>query len=222
MKKVLSIVIALCLCQSLTAKTKLGYFFYTGRYTETDLLPILFRQRVHYKKSDIFSVGVTYPLSTSIRMIDFEAEGNLVKHSGIMSHLEANASLNARISQLFSLPISIAFGEGLSLASQNPRLENKRKGTYYSGFYLDWLSSLAFYQKLGVLPAGIEVQTNSIESSPILNFVMVELEYSMPQFPYRPAIFMRVHHRSGVFGLMCKPDPACGSNFISYGVRMWY
>ena len=133
----------------LPALPKLGYFFYAGRYTETDLLPILFRQKTDYRKSDIATFGVTYPFASRIRMIGFEGEANLVKHFGLMSHIEANASLNARVSNLFALPLSFAFGEGISLASQNPSLENKGKGVYYAGNYFDQATSLVVFGNLG-------------------------------------------------------------------------
>ncbi|MEM7184221.1 MAG: hypothetical protein AAF518_25200 [Spirochaetota bacterium] len=206
----------------LQALPKLGYFFYTGRYTETDLLPILFQQKTDYRKSDIATLGVTYPITSRIRMIRFEGEGNVVKHFGLMSHIEANVSLNARISNLFWLPLSLAFGEGMSLASQNPSLENKGKGVYYAGNYFDPATSLVVFGNLGYLPIGSSLQIDSIKSSALLNFVMVELEYSFPQWEYQPGVFMRIHHRSGVFGLYCQPDPACGSNFVSYGLRIWF
>ena len=97
--------------------------------------------------------------------------------------------------------MSFAFGEGVSLTSQNPTMENKRKG-----FYLD---------------TGL-FQFQAIESRNFLNYVMVELDYRVWDTSYNPRIFVRIHHRSGVFGLLCPPDPACGSNFISYGVKFSY
>ncbi|MDX1957178.1 MAG: hypothetical protein SFU98_01325 [Leptospiraceae bacterium] len=178
-------------------KPKFTIFLYGGQYTETDLLPILFRQKTDYKDSFIATAGLSYPTGYRIRFINFETEGNLTKHSGIMNHWELNGLYVARINNLFSLPINFGFGEGLSLASEIPRLENKSKGIDRNGFY----------------------QRDSIESRNVLNYVMVELEYKI-NTTYDPRVFIRVHHRSGVFGLLCPPDPACGSNFITYGVKL--
>ena len=107
---------------------KYNLLFYGGKYTETDLLPILFSQKTDYRNSFIGVVGINYPLSYKIRFLDFEAEALFVKHFGIMNHWESDILTLARIS----------------------------------------------------------------------------------------------NHRSGVFGLFCPPDPACGSNFISYGIKFSY
>lgn len=180
---------------------KLNLMVYGGKYSETDLLPILFSQKTLYKESFIGVIGVNYPLGYKLRFIDFEAEGLFVKHFGIMKHWEADTLMIARISNLFTLPMSIALGEGISIASQNPVLENKQKG-----FYLDTML----------------YQFNAIESRNFLNYVMVEADYRLWEAEYNPRIFIRIHHRSGVFGLFCPPDPACGSNFVTYGIKFAY
>lgn len=171
--------------------------FYGGKYTETDLLPILFRQNSRYKDSSIYVLALSKELDYKFRFFNFEVEGNVAKHSGIMNHWELNALYIARLNQLFSLPMSFAIGEGFSLASENPKLENKRKGFDLENF---------------------TIQTKNIQSRNILNFVMVEFEFGKKESDW-PRIFLRVHHRSGVFGFYCPPDPACGSNFITYGIR---
>lgn len=180
---------------------KYNLLFYGGKYTETDLLPILFSQKTDYRDSFIGVVGINYPLSYKIRFLDFEVEALFVKHFGIMNHWESDILTLARISNLFYLPISFAFGEGISISSQNPALENKRKGFYFdTGLF----------------------QFKGIESRNLLNYVMVELDYRVWDTSYNPRVFLRIHHRSGVFGLFCPPDPACGSNFISYGIKFSY
>lgn len=182
-------------------KKKLNLLVYGGRYTSTDLLPILFRQKTDYKESSIGVFGVNYPLNYKIRFIDIESEALVGKHFGLMNHWEADGLMIARLSNLFGLPMSFAFGEGLSIASQNPVLENQMKG---------------FNFKNGML------EKQGIESRNILNYLMVELDYRVWDEPSNPRIFMRIHHRSGVFGFYCPPDPACGSNFVSYGLKMSY
>ncbi|MBP7284013.1 MAG: hypothetical protein KBA66_20680 [Leptospiraceae bacterium] len=187
--------------ESVKRDNKVNFLFYGGKYTETDLLPILFSQKTDYRDSYIGVLGLNYPLLYKIRFLDFEAEALFGKHFGIMNHWESDILMLARISNLFYLPMSFAFGEGVSLTSQNPTMENKRKG-----FYLD---------------TGL-FQFQAIESRNFLNYVMVELDYRVWDTSYNPRIFVRIHHRSGVFGLLCPPDPACGSNFISYGVKFSY
>ncbi|HMV80629.1 MAG TPA: hypothetical protein PK453_23445 [Leptospiraceae bacterium] len=177
-----------------------NYFAYGGQFTATDLMPILFRQSTDYKDSYIAVLGANRETDFRIRFFQFETELNAVKHFGEMNHFEGNGLYSARVKNLFYLPMSFAFGEGLSIASENPRLENKSKGIYFEN-----------YQFL--------IQSKGIESRNILNFIMVELDYGLSKSFYDSKIFMRIHHRSGVFGLLCPPDPACGSNFVSYGIK---
>ncbi len=177
-----------------------NYFAYGGQFTATDLMPILFRQKTDYKDSYIAVFGANRETDFRIRFLQFETELNIVKHFGEMNHLEGNGLYSARVKNLFYLPMSFAFGEGLSIASENPRLENKSKGIYFEN-----------WQFL--------IQSKGIESRNVLNYIMVELDYGISKSFYDSKIFMRIHHRSGVFGLLCPPDPACGSNFVSYGIK---
>ncbi|TGN17080.1 hypothetical protein [Leptospira idonii] len=168
---------------------------YGGTYTQTDLLPIVLRQKTEYKNSYIGVIGFSRPLDYRIRFIEFEAEGNVVKHFGSMNHWETNLFYIAKISNLGGTPFAISIGEGLSLASENPKLENTEKEIRWNGY-----------------------QSKAMESRNLLNFLMVEMSYRLPM-ERKTDIFLRVHHRSGIFGLYCPPDPNCGSNFISYGFR---
>nr|WP_232227809.1 hypothetical protein [Leptospira wolbachii] len=168
---------------------------YGGIFTTTDLIPIVFRQKTDYKESYIGSLGISRPLDYRIRWFDFLWEGNVTKHFGEMNHWELNGFYIVKIDRMYGSPISLSLGEGLSLASENPKLENKAKG-----YYLDGL------------------QKDAIESRALLNYMMVEISSYLP-FERKTELFLRVHHRSGIFGLYCPPDPNCGSNFVSYGFR---
>ncbi|PJZ84401.1 hypothetical protein [Leptospira harrisiae] len=168
---------------------------YGGIFTTTDLIPIVFRQKTDYKESYIGSLGISRPLDYRIRWFDFLWEGNVTKHFGEMNHWEVNGFYIVKIDRMYGSPFSLSLGEGLSLASENPKLENKAKG-----YYLDGL------------------QKDAIESRTLLNYMMVEFSSYLP-FERKTELFLRVHHRSGVFGLYCPPDPNCGSNFVSYGFR---
>lgn len=168
---------------------------YGGIFTTTDLIPIVFRQKTDYKESYIGSLGISRPFDYRIRWFDFLWEGNVTKHFGEMNHWEVNGFYIVKIDRMYGSPFSLSLGEGLSLASENPKLENKAKG-----YYLDGL------------------QKDAIESRALLNYMMVEFSSYLP-FERKTEIFLRVHHRSGIFGLYCPPDPNCGSNFVSYGFR---
>lgn len=200
-------------------RSEIDFFIYGGKYSETDLLPIVFKQETEYKDSYIGVIGGSIPFDTNLRFAEFEAEVNLVKHFGIMNHFELNGLYIARISNLFYLPISFAFGEGLSIASQNPLLENKDKGIYIYGRRFDYATGLLILNNLGFYPLGTQIQTDRIYSRNVLNYVMMELDFGLNNVQYDPRIFIRIHHRSGVFGLYCSSDPACGSNFVTYGVK---
>lgn len=210
--------------RSLIAKpdaSKADIVVYHGKYTETDLMQILFSRRTEYKDSYISVIGYSQSLGVNIRWVQFEAEGQLGVHSGIMKHIEANAFLTARTPNLFGIPFTLAIGEGLSLASKNPDLENTKKGFRFPTNTLSFSEAYIVNQLNPDFPIFLaDIQLNSMEGRPLLNYMMVEAQYRFESFLYKPAIFLRVHHRSGVFGFYCPPNPACGSNFITYGVKM--
>jgi hypothetical protein len=193
--------------ESSASKNKKDFFFksssswdvslYYGLFTETDLLPIVLRQDTNYKQSYIYSASLSRPIDYKLRFLDLGFEANLTKHDGLMHHWETNIFYTAKLSEIFNSPISISIGEGMSFASENPKLENKDIG-------------INFYN--------LTIQKDPIQSSSLLNYAMVEIEFGKMSWEY-PRIFLRIHHRSGVFGLYCPPDPACGSNFVSYGMR---
>ena len=174
--------------------------FTGGQFTNTNFGQILFQAHTDYKDSYVAVGGFNYLLAGRLRNLTFETEGQLVQHFGIMKHLEINGVLLARLEEPGGLPFSIAFGEGLSWAGKRPRLEESRFNPFKRTFD---------YQ----------------ETRPLLNYLVVELETRLPEFLYsssfrhlEPRVFLRVHHRSGVFGTYC--PPICGSNFIAYGIKL--
>ena len=82
---------------------------------------------------------------------------------------------------------------GFSLASVNPPLENQ------DNLYSFW-------------------EEKEERSRPFLNYIGVDLELELPEAFLISSLFIRIHHRSGVFGTFC--PGICGSNFITYGVRV--
>jgi len=165
---------------------------YTGKYTETTLVSILASQKTKYRDSYIFSGGLNYLMGTDIRPWTFETEGMLVAHFGIMKHLEVSGMLLARARLSRRLPLTFAFGEGLSLAARRPDLESPD-------------------------PNFAELRFRKQKTNRLLNYLMVELSWSLAGGPRHPRVFMRVHHRSGIYGTYC--PPVCGSNFIAYGMK---
>ncbi|MDH5655941.1 MAG: hypothetical protein OEZ34_08535 [Spirochaetia bacterium] len=166
--------------------------FYRGTFTDTDLLHIIFKQELDYRDSDIYVLGINRELRGKLGSFSFEKEGHFGIHRGVMKHVELNALLIARY-RLPGIPFSFGLGEGLSLASRNPDLENKRR------------NFLNLYEE-------------NEYSNKMLNYLMFEIELKPPGRFSAAKPFFRIHHRSGIYGIYC--PPTCGSNFISYGVKV--
>lgn len=166
---------------------------YHGKYSRTNLGDILLAGQTAYEPSYISVLTFGRPLSYRLWRTDLEGEGQVVRHSGIQKHLEFNGVVLARITEPFrGTPFSVGIGEGLSLATRNPELENTRRSIFAPNL-------------------------RSETSRNVLNYLVFELEMALPLDAYRPRAFVRVHHRSGIFGTLC--PSICGSNFVAYGVR---
>lgn len=50
-----------------------------------------------------------------------------------------------------------------------------------------------------------------------LQALLAEVVFGLPSISWHPRFMIRIHHRSGTFGLLC-PD-TCGSNFVTYGFK---
>lgn len=168
---------------------------YGGIYTATDFSAIISRFHTDYKPTYLTAVALNRELPANLRSLRFETEGQVVQHQGWMNHQEFNGVLVARWNSFIPyLPISVAFGEGLSYASEVPSVENVP---------VDWGKQQFFERK----------------SNKWLNYFYLELDYALPLFrDYHPRVLFRIHHRSGVFGTYC--EYICGSNFITYGVKL--
>ncbi|MDH5657584.1 MAG: hypothetical protein OEZ34_16840 [Spirochaetia bacterium] len=167
---------------------------YGGLYSHTTFLDITIRQNTDYDRSSILVGSYSRSLKTNLRDVYFFSEGQIGKHYGIQDHWELNGALFAR----WKLPIrwmdlSLGLGEGFSLASENPPLEN---------------------QKWDLLKLRMKRET----SMPLLNYIAADLEAGLPDSFIASSVFIRIHHRSGIFGTYC--PGVCGSNFVTYGVRV--
>ena len=198
MKRILLLFLIFFTCINFSLnKKKFNFLFYAGLFINSDLVPISLNGDISYKKSYLGMFGLNYTLEPKISFLNFEIEGIIGKHTGLMNHYEIDGVFLARTNTLLKLPLRFAFGEGLSWASQNPIMENRRKG-------LD-RGSFAIYD---------------IESRQLLNFLVFELDVKLFNNETEPRLFLRLHHRSGIWGTYCPPDPPCGSNFLAYGIRL--
>lgn len=117
------------------------------------------------------------------------------QNSGFSSHGEFNLLLILRWHKFpwdKYLDTSFAFGEGFSYATKVPAYEKDPHGVLH----------------------GPEHKMH--DAAHFLNYLMLELDFTRPEIaPWR--VFLRIHHRSGVFGLFNNVDG--GSNFICGGAR---
>ena len=174
-------------------KSDANLVLYGGKFTDTTLLNIVFKQKTDYMDSWLAVAAINYPLEGRLQQFSFETEAQVVQHFGIMKHTEWNALLIARWPGIvLSLPFSVALGEGLSVAARKPRLEEWEK---------DYLAGRKKSQK----------------SSLVLNYIMLEMDFPLWTDDSAVRGFIRIHHRSGVFGTYC--PPTCGSNFVAYGFK---
>jgi len=166
-----------------------------GIYVNSDLAPISFNLDFKYRPSYIYGLGVNRKINRKYSIFEFELEGILAKHTGAMNHYEGVGVAIARVPKVFGLPMSVAVGEGQSVASHNPDLENLAIG-YDRG----------------------RINFDDIESRAWLNYLMFEADYNLP-WAESSKVFVRIHHRSGIYGVYCPPTPPCGSNFVVYGFK---
>lgn len=167
-----------------------------GIFVNSDLAPISFNLDFKYRPSYIYGIGYNRKLNYTYSIFEFELEGILAAHTGAMSHSEAVGVAIARIPNLWGYPFSFAVGEGQSVATQNPKLENYAFGYDRGKFNFD-----------------------DVESRAWLNYLMFEGDYKLPWFE-NSKFFVRIHHRSGIYGVYCPPTPPCGSNFVVYGFKI--
>ena len=85
---------------------------------------IVLKGQHDYRPSYIDTLAISRELSTHLRQIHFEVEGQLGKHSGTQEHWETNLQFVLRWRVLDApVPVSIAYGDGLSYAEEIPRME---------------------------------------------------------------------------------------------------
>jgi len=161
-----------------------------GMYTDSDFQEILGSLHTDYRNSWLAFLALNQELNGRLSVFRFEAEGQIVRHSGIQKHPEIVGVLVARLENPWLFPASVAFGAGSSYAAGTPELEFPRRD-----------------------PAKVRFQEAPVRR--LLNYLVTEVDVGLPGSSSRA--LMRIHHRSGIFGTYCLP--ICGSNFIAYGLK---
>ncbi|MBF0227337.1 MAG: hypothetical protein HQK76_17980 [Desulfobacterales bacterium] len=160
-----------------------------------------------WKKNNLFSIEGEVQFVKHIGGYRFECDCGACSNTGWdwgegrnyenrafakQTHEEFNAALIIRWSYFpwdYLIDTSIAAGEGLSYATENPPAE-----TDYHAINHD----------------------DEDEVSKILNYLMFEWTFALPRYPKQRLIF-RIHHRSGIFGVF--NNVKGGSNAIGIGLR---
>ena len=124
-----------------------------------------------FEDSYLVALALAKKVASYKKKIDFEIEGQTVKHFEGQEHWEFNGLAVIRwISFPWDkyLDTSFAFGAGLSYATEIPKVEEERRG---------------------------EGQT-----ARFLKYLMLELDIALP-YSQHWSLVTRIHHRSGAFGL---------------------
>ena len=97
---------------------------YHGQVANNDFLEVLLGGQRDFLPSYLDTLALSRTLSTQLPGLHFEIEGQLGKHSGMQEHWETNLQLVFRwqLSDV-PIPVSVAYGDGLSYAEEVPRME---------------------------------------------------------------------------------------------------
>ena len=97
---------------------------YRGQVVDNSFWELVLKGQHDYRPSYIDTIAISRELSTHLQQIRFEVEGQLGKHSGMQEHWETNLQFVLRWRVLDApVPVSIAYGDGLSYAEESPRME---------------------------------------------------------------------------------------------------
>jgi len=120
-----------------------------------------------------------------------ELEGTASVHSGLQSHLEATIGIMLRTRDIDLRSagyLNFGWSNGFSYALSSPEYEYGRDGA------------------------------RGNDTVQLQYYMGFELEYAPPTWGDRVSLFARLHHRSGVYGLI-SPSKT-GSNIIGAGIRV--
>lgn len=131
------------------------------------------------------------------------------------------AGLNYKLGR-FSGPVTI---ETEALLARHTGLQDHWEADVLIAIRRQWVWANRFSFSVAIgdgFSLASEVPALEKEENPgtsvFLQFLMVEFDFGLPGVAGWPRFMMRLHHRSGVFGLHC--PQTCGSNFITYGIKI--
>jgi len=145
------------------------------------------RLNTAYEDSHVYVLSVGKGLGGYKDLIGYELEGQVARHAGKQDHTEVNCAFTLR---------------------WLPFIWDK---------YLD--TSFAFGNGLSYATSDPELEIRESDdhrTNQLLYYILVEFAFSLPQRPDWD-LFVRVHHRSSVFGLI--GNISTGSNFVGWGLR---
>lgn len=163
---------------------------YWAKNSPDPFLEILTRMSPEFRSSYLVALAGGYRVA-AWRWIRFEVEGQGVLHKGMQEHLEVNVVAVAR---WMDFPWDHWIDTRIAFG----------EGVSYA------------FQKPHLEP---RKDPDAATSRRLLNYLLAEIEFVMPCLP-QWGTFIRVHHRSGVFGAYGGIEG--GSNFIGTGIRYYF
>ncbi len=161
---------------------------YYAHYSPDRMIDILRLNNPHISgHSQLGAIAYSYRLTEKEANLSWEVEGQIVQHFGGQSHQEINALITARWHRF---------------------PWNHLVGT---------TAAFGWGQSHALEVPELEPRSGSEEDSTrLLNYLLVELDFAPPSRP-EWGLVLRLHHRSGVFGVYNGVDG--GSNFVGAGLR---
>lgn len=163
---------------------------YFGKYTDNRLGDVLLSQPVDFMDSYLAAIAWAHAFSLKSPKHQWEVEGQLAKHFRGQTHWEANI-------------VAI-----------------------YRWQYFPWRDTLNTTIAIGSglsyaseTPPLEESSTTNVGATRLLNYMLVEMTFAPPQVK-QWSLVVRVHHRSGVYGLFNNVEG--GSNVIAAGIKFMY
>lgn len=185
------LVLALCLlCIGQAGATDKHLTLYVGKYSDDRLGDVLVSKPIDYLDSYIATVALGRAFAFDNPGHQWEWETQLVKHVGRQHHWELNALLIYRW--------------------QRFPWRRVLRTTLAIGDGLSYASD--------VPPLEAASHTNE-GATRLLNYILVEMTAAPPQVTDW-SLVLRVHHRSGVYGLF--DDVEGGSNVIGIGIKFHF
>ena len=118
------------------------------------------------------------------------------QNSGYNRHEEFNAAFVLRWRKFpwnKTIMTTFGVGDGISYATEKPPVEKDPHGVLHGEEHSRW------------------------ETAQTLNYLLFDITFALPKAP-EYSLFFRIHHRSGIFGLVNGIDRG-GTNFLCVGIR---